>query len=245
MPFTFSHPALVLPVYAVFRRWTSLTGLVAGSVAPDFEKFIRMSANDPYSHTWRSIFYFNLPVGLLIAFIFHLIVRDALIDNLPGFLRRRLAGFRHQDWVGYFRKHYLIVIISVLLGATSHIFWDSFTHKGGRGADLLPFMLGHIYVSGEKFSAFYIMQRLSSLVGAYVVLYAIVRMPAAPPLPAGRNIVPYWLAVCAVAVTVAGLQLWLGEYISRDLIYIYIAAVLVGLVAAPLLLKKLGLRQYT
>lgn len=46
----------------------------------------------------------------------------------------------------------------------------------------------------------------------------------------------------AFAATVTGLQLWLGEYASRNLIFIYIAAVLVGLMAAPIILRKLGLR---
>lgn len=242
MPFTFSHPAIVLPVHSVFKRWTSLTGLVAGSLAPDFEKFIRMSAYDPYSHTWRSMFYFSLPIGLLIAFIFHLIVRDALIENLPMFLSRRLSRFKHFDWSGYFKQHYLIVIVSVLLGAASHIFWDSFTHKGGRAAGWLPFMTDSIYVSGEEVSAFYIMQRLSSLVGAYIILYAILRMPPAPPFPNRSSMLPFWLAVTIVAVAVTGLKLWLGEYEDRDLIFIYIAAMLIGLVAAPLILKKFGWR---
>lgn len=238
MPFTFSHPAIVLPVYAVFRRWLSLTGLVAGSVAPDFEKFIRMSADDPYSHTWRSIFYFNLPIGLLIAFVFHLLVRDALIDNLPGFLRRRLSRFKQHDWVAYFKRHYVTVIISILLGVASHLFWDSFTHKGGRGASWLPFMLGDIHISGEEYSAFYIMQRLSSLAGAYVVFYAIIRLPADSSLPDHTSVLPYWLVVSVVAVVAVGLRLLLWEYEDRDLIFTYIAAVLAGLIAAPLLLKK-------
>ncbi|GAA4432062.1 hypothetical protein GCM10023188_20210 [Pontibacter saemangeumensis] len=211
-------------------------------MAPDFEKFITMSAHDPHSHTWRSIFYFNLPIGLLIAFIFHLIVRDALIDNLPVFMSRRLRRFKHTDWVGYFKQHYPVVIGSVLLGAASHIFWDSFTHKGGRADDWLPFMLNSIYIGGEEVSAFYIMQRVSSLVGAYVILYAILKLPPAPVMPGQDSILPFWLTVVAVAIAVAGLKFWLGEHADRDLVYIYIAALLVGLVGASLILKRRRIR---
>ena len=41
MPFTFSHPAAVLPLRLLPRHWFSLTGLVIGSMVPDFEYFLR------------------------------------------------------------------------------------------------------------------------------------------------------------------------------------------------------------
>ncbi|MCJ8165602.1 DUF4184 family protein [Pontibacter sp. E15-1] len=238
MPFTFSHPALILPVHTVFKRWTSLTGLVVGSVAPDFEKFISMSADDPYSHTWRSIFYFNLPIGLLLAFVFHILVRDALINNLPGYLHRRLSRFRDFDWVAYFKQHYPVVILSILLGAASHIFWDSFTHKEGRAVGWLPFLLNGTRIRGEEYYFYGVLQMLSSLVGAVVVLFAILKLPPAPSLPPERSILPYWLTVTGIAVTVVALKVWLGDPDHRDLIFIYIAAILVGLIAAPPLAKR-------
>jgi len=213
-------------------------------MAPDFEKFIRMSAHDPYSHTWRSIFYFNLPVGLLLCFIFHVIVRDDLVYNLPQFLSRRLSRFTQFNWVSYFSQNYLIVIISVLLGAASHIFWDSFTHRGGRAAGWLPFMENSLYISGEELSAYYIMQRVSSLIGALVVLYAVLKLPAGPPLPHRKSILPFWLTVTAVATAAVGLKFWFGEYSPKDTIFIYIAAMLIGLIAAPLILKKFRLHAY-
>jgi hypothetical protein len=42
MPFTFAHPAIVLPLKHLPKRWYSLTGLIIGSMTPDFEYFIRM-----------------------------------------------------------------------------------------------------------------------------------------------------------------------------------------------------------
>ncbi|WP_220463965.1 DUF4184 family protein [Adhaeribacter radiodurans] len=43
MPFTFSHPAIVLPLTLLLRKWYSLTGLVIGSLTPDFEYFYQFS----------------------------------------------------------------------------------------------------------------------------------------------------------------------------------------------------------
>ena len=94
MPFTFAHPAIVLPLHALQRRCFSLTALVAGSLSPDFEYFLRMQIHSSHIHTLWGLLYFDLPLGLILAFLFHNIVRDPLLDNLPGFLRRRVSVYK-------------------------------------------------------------------------------------------------------------------------------------------------------
>src|SRR3954469_13296912 len=102
MPFTFAHPAIVLPLINKNRKFFSATGLVIGSIIPDFEAFIRLNVNKPYSHTWLGMFWFDLPLGLIAAFVFHDLVRDPLIRNLPGFLGDKFARFIHFQWNRYF-----------------------------------------------------------------------------------------------------------------------------------------------
>src|SRR6478609_2941554 len=103
MPFTFSHPAIILPITYLPRKWFSLTGLVVGSLTPDFEYFIRMRVQSDYSHTLSGLFWFDLPLGILLAFIFHNIVRDSLFENLPLILKSRLIRFKQFDWNSYFK----------------------------------------------------------------------------------------------------------------------------------------------
>lgn len=85
MPFTFSHPALVISLLHSRRRclWLSATGLITGSMAPDCEKFLRLRLASGHSHTLGSVFYFSCPVALLLAFAFHLLVRKPLLTHLP------------------------------------------------------------------------------------------------------------------------------------------------------------------
>jgi len=52
MPFTFSHPAIVLPLATLRRQWISATGLIIGSITPDFEYFIRMK-NTESTGEWQ------------------------------------------------------------------------------------------------------------------------------------------------------------------------------------------------
>ncbi len=91
MPFTFSHPAIVLPLNYLPKKWFSLTGLVIGSLTPDFEYFIRMKIKSEYSHTLEGLFWFDLPLGVLLAFIFHNIVRNNFYNNLPLFFKSRFS----------------------------------------------------------------------------------------------------------------------------------------------------------
>src|SRR5687768_5125244 len=108
-----------------------MTGLVIGSMAPDFEYFIRMRVKSIYSHSFIGLFWFDLPVTILFAFVFHNVVRNVLTSNLPTFLVSRLTIYNAFDWRAYFKRHYVIVIISALIGSFSHIAWDSFTHEDG------------------------------------------------------------------------------------------------------------------
>lgn len=71
MPFTFSHPAIILPLTSSKRQWFSATGLVIGSMTPDFEYFIRMKVQSDFSHTLPGLLWFDLPLGLLLSFIYN------------------------------------------------------------------------------------------------------------------------------------------------------------------------------
>jgi hypothetical protein len=122
MPFTFSHPAIVLPLENISGKTLSLTGLVIGSITPDFEYFIRMKIQSNYSHSLPGLFWFDLPLGLLLTFIYHFIVRNQLISNLPKILNRKLSAFKHFDWLTYFKQNWIKVIVSILIGAALHLF---------------------------------------------------------------------------------------------------------------------------
>lgn len=70
MPFTFSHPGAVLPLNFLPKKYFSMTALVIGSMAPDFEYFFRMRAQSYYSHRWSGMFWFDLPWLLFLPLFF-------------------------------------------------------------------------------------------------------------------------------------------------------------------------------
>ncbi|GAB5466418.1 MAG: hypothetical protein Kapaf2KO_18540 [Candidatus Kapaibacteriales bacterium] len=86
MPFTFSHPAAIIPLKKVFKDKLSLASLVIGSIVPDFEYFIRLRLYSEHSHTLEGLFYFDLPLGIVIVLLFYGIIKEPLVNNLPYFL---------------------------------------------------------------------------------------------------------------------------------------------------------------
>jgi hypothetical protein len=125
MPFTFLHTAAALPF-----RGTRLvpSALIVGTMAPDFEYFLRFSPGGGYGHTFAGAFFLSLPLALVVLWIFHAIVKVPLIRLFPERFRLRLATH-----IGRFSfrgmKQFVLIVVSVLIGIATHIIWDSFTHR--------------------------------------------------------------------------------------------------------------------
>ena len=207
MPFTFSHPALVLPLLRGQRRWPwlSATGLIAGSIAPDFEKFMRLQLASANSHTLASVFYFSLPVGLLLAFVFHLLVRRPLLTHLPAPLYRRLGRFISFDWLAYFRRYYVGVMGCIVAGALLHLGWDSLTHPSPWLTAGLPVLARSLVVGGRQLSGYFVAEVASSVLGLLAIAWAVWQMPARQTrtVPSEASLRRYWglAALVAVALT--------------------------------------------
>lgn len=240
MPFTFAHIAAVLPLLRRRKRHWSATGLIAGSLAPDFEKFMRLGEYNGHSHSWASVAYFSCPVALGLAFVFHGVVRNSLIAHLPGWLHGRLAYLQHFAWGPYFRQHYGRVLLSVLLGALTHLVWDSITHRQGEVVDFFPVLLDPWWVGEVHAPGFLVVNLLSTALGLALVLGAALRLPAvARPRPSAGARSLYWGLVGFVAVGVLGGRLLLAESPLKyiDLIISAISAIMAGVAVASVCMR--------
>jgi Domain of unknown function (DUF4184) len=200
VPLTFSHPAIILPAKYLPERSVSMTGLIVGSITPDFEYFVRLREVSTYTHTWLGMFYLDLPFGLLLTFIYHYIVRDLFICNIPGFFRKRFSPYTNFNWGKYFKKHFLIVIICLLIGIASHLFWDSFTHLDGYFVRIIPVLRENTYILGVWMPFARVLQTISTIVGAAIILFAIMRMPIVVKYAAPNEALNYWFIILGMGV---------------------------------------------
>ena len=171
MPFTTSHPAIVLPLKKLWPQYFSLTGLMAGAMAPDLLYFlIAATAPRGISHSWSGLFVFCLPAGILFSFAFHWLFKKEFIISLPCNLDKYLSGLAISKFNLRGISEWVIFIISVIIGILSHFFWDAFTHAQGEIAQLIPFLNDSIHLLGKDFQITRILQHFSTLFGAIVIV---------------------------------------------------------------------------
>ena len=242
MPFSFSHPAIVLPLAYLSKKWFSITGLVIGSMTPDFEYFIRMRIKSDYSHTISGLFWFDLPLGILLAFIFHNIVRDVLFDNLPDILKSRVVLFKQFNWNQYFKDNWLVVVLSVLIGAASHIFWDSFTHHDGYFVELFPALQELISFGDFQIHVCKILQHSSTILGGLTVLFALWQLPVnsinANEQNTNKKIsLRYWTLIILITSVIIGIRFLTGLRLAQygNVIVTGISAAMLALIFVPLI----------
>lgn len=192
MPFTFSHPAIVMPLST--RVGLSTTSLVVGSMVPDFEFIVQMKTGENIGHHWAGIFLFDLPMAFLLCFAFHQYVREELVQHLPTWYRKRFSRFARMDWTAYAKANPLRVFVAIGVGIGSHLFLDAFTHSNGLFVDLIPVLQGSVSLFQQRLPVYLVLQLVSSVWGLWLVQGFMARMPVAeaattPDYPA------YWSAI--------------------------------------------------
>lgn len=235
MPFTPAHSAIVLPLLK--SRYFSATGLIVGSVSPDFEYFFKASASGVHGHTALGLFYFDLPVCFILAFTFHGLVKDSLMSNIPVFLQSRLVSLRELNFLVYLKSHWLIFIYSALLGAFSHIFWDSFTHNNRYFVNAIPILRTvHIPLDGARYPLWYVLQHVSTLVGLAFVMGYVFKMPSKTESLSTPKYL-YWVIILVLSVILFYLrfhlltiQLELGNVVVTAMSAFMLAMCLVSVV---------------
>lgn len=210
-----------------------------GSMVPDFEYFLRMRAECDFSHTVAGIFLFDLPVGVVMTFIFYNIAIGPLLDNTPKFLSSRFLFLKNSDWNTYFTNNKLKVCFCIIAGAISHLIWDNFTHQHGHFSHVVPGLFGNLHVFGIHITLPHRLQHLSTVVGMGIVAVYIWFLPVdvnhQPVLS-----LKYWSIAAIIFIIVLCLRLsfGLGENRLNNFAVSFISAGMIALIATPLLLFK-------
>jgi hypothetical protein len=206
MGFTFSHPALILPLRYLPKKIYSLNGLIVGSMIPDFEYFIRLDNVSTYSHTFTGLFLFDLPAAIFVLILYHQLIRPTLVKNLPRFLKSRLARFTTFDWMNYLKNNWAVVICSILFGALTHLFWDGFTSANGYFVLDNPIMETRIMLFDIEFYTYKIIKHLSSLIGVIVLFFFFFKLETVKniSLKPDKN---YWMLFILLVIVISLFQL--------------------------------------
>jgi len=182
MPFTVAHPAAVLPLKGHFRNILPWSALVIGSITPDLHYFL-IGIVRGNSHTVAGLLTFNLPAGLLTWLAFHLVIKQPITRLVPDALLPKLWRLARAR-VAWSAALVVRAAIAVVVGAASHLLWDSFTHQEGwmvRHSWTLRH--GVVHVHGYPLSVFAFLQHASTIAGTVVLAVAFVIWYRRQPQP--------------------------------------------------------------
>jgi hypothetical protein len=185
VPLTLAHPAIVIPI----RHRLVLSALVIGSMTPDFSKFFSLSRRVTLGHSVPGVFWFCVPVGLVLFTLFQHLLKKPLFLLLPTNHQRRLVPWFNPAPLRT-PAQWALVIVSLIVGAFTHLFWDNFTHEHGWFVEALPFLQKNLLTfRHHSFQIYEGLQYASTVAGLiflaayYVRFYQKAFIHALPPIP--------------------------------------------------------------
>ncbi|MBA3540179.1 MAG: DUF4184 family protein [Deltaproteobacteria bacterium] len=179
MPFTPAHTMAVLPLVRWRKRLLlDPTCLVIGSMAPDFEYFVRARLKGGVGHSMLGIALWCIPVTIALAVTYHHLVKWTVLMALPARISRRAVSVMGRDWPSRewpVARTLGSLAVSAALGAMTHLAWDGVTHPDGWTVERVAVLRTIHDMPWGRVPLHRVIQHASSVLGLTVVGYVIYR----------------------------------------------------------------------
>ncbi len=169
MPFTLSHTAIVIPLYKVYGHFFVVSALVIGTVLPDIFSFLPLGISRYFAHSFLGLICIDVPFGLVIYYLFHLLLSPVIYSLLPFSVQCRMNPNLANGILE--NTSFLKILFSLFIGSLTHIIWDDFTHESGIFVQYFNILSHTLFtVDGHEFKLYRLLQHLSSLIGFLIVI---------------------------------------------------------------------------
>jgi hypothetical protein len=173
MPWTFAHPAAVLPLRSFSRL--PFGALVVGSMSPDIGYYFGAFRFAARAHALPWFIPICLPTAIALMIILRMFHKP--VAGLLPYPHRQVAlALPPFRWpaslpaVGF-------VCLAIIIGAATHIAWDAFTHPAGLFVAKIPALRAPSFkLHGRDFLRYDVLQYLSTIVGVIVLIVAYQRV---------------------------------------------------------------------
>ena len=174
MPFTVSHIVAALPLDKGLGKYTALSPLIIGSMTPDVAYLTQFLVHQRMdSHSLIGIYLFCIPMGLTIFFLYHLLMAPVIVSLFPKSIQQHLNPDLFIGKLPAIPSH--ILLISLILGALTHVIWDYFTHQTGIPQHILWMDTPLMSVDGYDIMPYRVLQHLSSILGLALLMFLLYR----------------------------------------------------------------------
>tara|TARA_R110002049_G_scaffold2750_3_gene21834 strand:+ start:24970 stop:25773 length:804 start_codon:yes stop_codon:yes gene_type:complete len=212
MPFTPTHVAAAIPIAWMCRWRVPLTALAIGSMVPDLPNFVPGLMSYHVTHSVPGILTHCMPIGLVLYYLFHGVFKHPLGALFPESVTERLRPALERK-IDFSVSRVLIVAILVAVGASTHVFWDSFTHLGRWGVNTFPILRG-VAIDWEKrpIRWYALLQHGSSIVLLppmfFGFLFWVRRQPRITPVRPRYRVPPMTVLVILLTIIFSTLGYW-------------------------------------
>ena len=210
MPFTLAHPAAILPLRRL--RYLRTAPLIIGALVPDTYDYVPRNLRSYLhgAHSFHGSYTLCIALGYaLLAVLF--VLRRPLTALLSARARWlcliALAPFSRS------RLEWVLAAVAFVLGAWTHLLWDSFTHIEGVMVHRFAALSTTVTIGSYHGALYHVLQYVSSVFGLAVMAWWYWRLPApsapsATPAAAGARsaVGPVLMLVAAAAVLIGGVK---------------------------------------
>ncbi|MFF0447843.1 DUF4184 family protein [Streptomyces sp. NPDC004609] len=226
MPFTLSHVAAVLPglrADGTARGPLVASALVMGSLSPDMTYFAATLVPGAmgfgrFTHSPAGVLTVDVAVTAVLVALW-LMMREPLLALLPGEWQGRVHAVLRGRRGDKSPASGVWFCVSAVIGATTHVVWDAFTHHSRWGTEVLPVL--NESVGGLH--GYQLAQYGSSVLAAMVIVCcAVSALRRQPPQPAppcvpvldrrARRLAGVLLGGCLLAGAVERCVRWYGVH---------------------------------
>ena len=242
MPFTLSHAIFAVPIKYIKPKYFSTTGLILGSMSPDFEYFVRLEPYRSIGHSMLGLLLQAIPLSIIIAFLVHHVIKVPLSLHLTSRydLNTRFLHFLQLESLRSLRS-WIVLIVSIVIGFATHIIIDGFTHAHGHFVNLFPVLNEQLFINMPTYK---LLQYGSSMLGMILLIgllaYYLYRNNTLSTITikvTKQQKYIYWLIVIVTAVLVTILKLLLSS--SHNILGIMfvspISGTFLGLIVASII----------
>ncbi len=211
MPFTLAHPIAAAPIWLCSKRRLDLPSLFVGSMIPDLEYFLALQPTRIIGHTLLGVLIQGLPCSIVLLLVTRYVLMRPFLALLPRQLAQRFPTLR-----GYFPlqvKHLFNVVVSVVIGAVSHLVWDDFTHEGGwfvTHSKLLQSQLGSLPI-------YKLLQYGCGVIGVFaLLLWLSIWLNQAKSRNRIETLAPRWRSLTIICIVLCAVVFaWVAVEINR------------------------------
>jgi hypothetical protein len=173
MPWTFAHPAAVLPLRTFSRL--PFGALVVGSLSPDVGYYFGAFGVAARAHTLSGVISICLPTAIGLMAVLRALHKP-VAGLLPYPHRQFALALPPFLWptslpaAGF-------VCLAIVIGATTHVVWDAFTHPAGYVVAKIHALRAISFnLHGRDILRFEVLQHLSTIVGVIILILAYQRV---------------------------------------------------------------------